>query len=280
MSDPPLLEVENLRVRLRRRTAVTPRGAHVSFALGRERLGIVGESRLRQVDDRRAPSWACPRRRTRRCAPTVSSSTAWICRALDERDMRRVRGKRIAMVMQDPKYSLNPVMTRRRADRGGLSRATSQLRRRAARAAALEMIASGADPRSRAVYCRYPHQVSGGMGQRVMIAMMLVAEPGAADRGRADLGARCRRRQRQVLALHRRRWSPDAAWGIIFVSHDLELVASFCDRVLVMYAGRVVDACRADRAHPTRLLASIRDDGKRLPYTRIPLLDARFGLDP
>ena len=117
------------------------------------------------------------------------------------------------------------------------------------------------------VYGLYPHEVSGGMGQRVMIAMMLIADPDLliADEPTSalDVGV-----QEQVLAimddLVRRR-----GMGLILISHNLHLVSSFCDRVLVMYAGRVVETCDAGELasarHPyTRgLLASLPELGRR-----------------
>src|SRR5262249_57330044 len=100
------------------------------------------------------------------------------------------------------------------------------------------------------VYHHYPHQVSGGMGQRVMIAMMLIPEPDIliADEPTSALDVTV---QLQVLAivdeLVTRR-----GMGLIFISHDLKLVASFCDRALIMYAGRVVEACQASELSSAR----------------------------
>ena len=124
------------------------------------------------------------------------------------------------------------------------------------------------------VYDLYPHEVSGGMGQRVMIAMMLIAEPGHADRRRADLGARRDRAARRCSRIIDELVS-ERGMGLIFISHDLRLVSSFCDRVLVMYAGQVVEELPAGRARatpsiPTRAACStacrrIGDDRHPLP---------------
>jgi len=136
-----------------------------------------------------------------------------------------------------------------------------------ARMAALEMLEAVRIRDPERVYALYPHQVSGGMGQRVMIAMMLIADPDLliADEPTSalDVGV-----QEQVLAimddLVRRR-----GMGLILISHNLHLVSSFCDRVLVMYAGRVVETCTtgelAGARHPyTRgLLASLPELGRR-----------------
>src|SRR3546814_144761 len=117
------------------------------------------------------------------------------------------------------------------------------------------------------VYGAYPHEVSGGMGQRVMIAMMLIPDPDLliADEPTSALDVTV---QMQVLAIIDDLVTT-RGMGLIFISHDLNLVASFCDRVAIMYAGRIVETCRASElsqaSHPyTRgLLASaprIADD--------------------
>ncbi len=109
--------------------------------------------------------------------------------SLDERGFRRLRGKRVAMILQDPKYSLDPVMSvgHQIAE---THRCHFRSSAKAARAAALEMLEAVHIRDPERVYALYPHQVSGGMGQRVMIAMMLIAGPDLSDRRRADLGAR------------------------------------------------------------------------------------------
>jgi peptide/nickel transport system ATP-binding protein len=157
------------------------------------------------------------------------------------RGLRRLRGRRIALVMQDPKFSLNPVMTIGQqigeALRGsGLSRSE----RRDRVMAMLEAVQIR-DPGR--VASAYPHELSGGMGQRAMIAMMLAAEPELliADEPTSALDVTV---QAEVLAilddLVTRR-----GMGLIFISHDLRLVSRFCDRVAVMYAGRILETCRA-----------------------------------
>jgi len=100
------------------------------------------------------------------------------------------------------------------------------------------------------VYGLYPHEVSGGMGQRIMIAMMLIPEPALliADEPTSALDVTV---QRQILAilddLVTRR-----GMGLIFISHDLELVSAFCDRVIIMYAGRIMEVCDAKDLHQSR----------------------------
>jgi peptide/nickel transport system ATP-binding protein len=194
--------------------------------------------------------------------------------ALDERGFRRLRGKKVAMILQDPKYSLDPVMSvgQQIAE---THRCHFRSSAKAARAAALDMLAAVHIRDPERVYALYPHQVSGGMGQRVMIAMMLIAGPDLliADEPTSALDVTV---QHQVLAimddLVRSR-----GMGLILISHNLHLVSSFCDRVLVMYGGRVVETCAAGEltkaSHPyTRgLLTSLPELGRRraeLPQLR------------
>jgi peptide/nickel transport system ATP-binding protein len=192
----------------------------------------------------------------------------------DAATMRAVRGRRIAMVMQDPKYSLNPVMTVGAQIREAY-RAHARVSRVQAKQRALDMLAAVRIRDPERVYHCHPHEVSGGMGQRVMIAMMLVGGPDIliADEPTSALDVTV---QMQVLAILDDLVS-ERGLGLIFISHDLNLVASFCDRVLIMYAGQVVESCAAgelQRArHPyTRgLLAALpRIDGGsgRLPVLR------------
>jgi peptide/nickel transport system ATP-binding protein len=174
--------------------------------------------------------------------------------AASEADMRSIRGERIAMVMQDPKFSLNPVMTvgNQIAEAYRVHTAAGQ---REARERTLEMLNAVKIRDPARVYDLYPHEVSGGMGQRIMIAMMLIPDPDLliCDEPTSALDVTV---QMQVLAILDDLVSK-RGMGLIFISHDLNLVASFCDRVVIMYAGRIVETCRA------RDLAQARH-----PYTK------------
>ncbi len=275
MTDKPVLQVEDLHVRFPTRTGLVEAVRGISFAVGREKLGIVGESGSGKSMTGRAVLKLVPypgEVQARRIA-----FDGLDLQALSEREMRRIRGKRISMVMQDPKFSLNPVMTVgeqvAEAYRIHTGAAPAEARRRT-----LEMLAAVRIRDPERVYDLYPHEVSGGMGQRVMIAMMLIPDPDLliADEPTSALDVTV---QMQVLAiiddLVTRR-----GMGLIFISHDLGLVASFCDRIVIMYAGRIVETCKASElhraSHPyTRgLLASaprIDDDREMLPtLTRDP----------
>jgi peptide/nickel transport system ATP-binding protein len=169
------------------------------------------------------------------------------------------------MVMQDQKYSLNPVMTVGKQIREAY-RAHARTSRAQAERRALDVLAAVRIRDPERVYHCYPHEVSGGMGQRVMIAMMLVGDPDIliADEPTSALDVTV---QMQVLAILDDLVG-ERGLGLIFISHDLGLVASFCDRVLIMYAGRVLETCAARELHRARhpytrgLLAALpRTDG-------------------
>jgi peptide/nickel transport system ATP-binding protein len=189
--------------------------------------------------------------------------------SIDERAMREIRGARISMVMQDPKFSLNPVMTVGRQIREAC-RAHAKVGHAEARRRTLAMLEAVRIRDPERVYHCYPHEVSGGMGQRVMIAMMLVGDPDIliADEPTSALDVTV---QMQVLAILDDLVTA-RGMGLILISHDLNLVASFCDRVLIMYAGRVVETCRASELHEAEhpytrgLLAALpRIDGGHAP---------------
>ena len=250
MSTNPLLVVEDLRVAFPGRDGALVEAVRgVSFTLGRERLGIVGESGSGKSQTGRAilgltaPEGIATAKRLEfggvdllNCPPS---------------QRRALRGGRIAMVLQDPKFSLNPVMTIG-AQIVETLRAHTRVSGSEAKKRALAALESVRIDNPERVYKLYPHEVSGGMGQRAMIAMMLIAEPDIliADEPTSALDVTV---QLQVLSIL------DAlvlerGMGLILVSHDLRLVSSFCDRILVMYAGRVVEELAAgglaDAKHP------------------------------
>ncbi len=273
-----LLEVKNLRVTFDTETGQVQAVRGVSFSLGHERLGIVGESGSgKTMTGRAVLRLIRPPGRIEADAMTFDGQDILHCsdremRALrgkrigmvmqdpkyslnpvmtvgrqltegSDREMRALRGKRIGMVMQDPKYSLNPVMTVGRQLTEGL-RLRDGLGRADATAKAIAALDAVQIRDPKRVMDAYPHELSGGMGQRVMIAMMLIPEP--------DL-------------------------LIAFISHDLRLVARFCDRVLVMHKGLVVEEIEAanllDAKHPyTKGLLNClpRIGGPRGP---LPVLD-------
>ena len=242
-----LLEVENLWVRFPIRQGIFDAVRGVSFVLERERLGIVGESGSGKSMTGRAIL-----RLIRK--PGIVEADAIRLEGrnlleLSEPEMRKVRGQKISMVMQDPKFSLNPVMTigNQIMEAYLLHNNTSKAQARAKAIAMLEAV-SIRDPER--VMRAYPHEVSGGMGQRIMIAMMLIQDPQIliADEPTSALDVSV---QRQVLDIMDG-LVKERGMGLIFISHDLNLVSEFCDRVLIMYAGRIVEVCDADKLHQAK----------------------------
>ncbi len=261
-----LLEIEDLRVTFHTAKGDVEAVRGVSFALDRgERLGVVGESGSGKSQTGRAILGLTDRRATvtaRRLAFDGQELTA-----LRPRARARLRGARISMILQDPKYSLNPVMTVGRQIAEAI-RAHHRVSRAEATRRMHAMLEDVHIRDPERVARAYPHELSGGMGQRVMIAMMMAPEPALviADEPTSALDVTV---SLQVLAvlddLIRRRGT-----GLLFISHDLPLVASYCDRVVIMYAGRVVETCAAEAlAQATH------------PYTRgllgcLPRVDARL----
>jgi len=259
----PLLDVEDLWVRFPSRQRVFDAVRGVSFTLGRERLGIVGESGSGKSMTGRAilrlirPSGIVEAKQISLEGVDLMQKT--------EKEMRSVRGQKISMVMQDPKFSLNPVMSIG-AQIIEAYRQHNKASQADAYAKSLEMLEAVSIRDADRVMRAYPHEMSGGMGQRIMIAMMLIPNPKIliADEPTSALDVSV---QRQVLDIMDK-LVKDRGMGLIFISHDLNLVADFCDRVLIMYAGRIVEICKADE------LAQAKH-----PYTRgllnsLPRLDA------
>lgn len=235
-----LLEVEDLRVSFPTRTGVVEAVRGVSFTLGRERLGIVGESGSGKSQTGRAIMGLTAEHGAIAAKKLEFSGIDLLKASRAER--RALRGNRIAMILQDPKYSLNPVMTIGRQIVETLH-THEKVSAAEARKRALDMLAAVQIRDPERVFGLYPHEVSGGMGQRAMIAMMLVAGPELliADEPTSALDVTV---QLEVLGILNRLVA-ERGMGLIFISHDLRLVSSFCDRVIVMYAGRIVEELQA-----------------------------------
>jgi peptide/nickel transport system ATP-binding protein len=247
-----LVEIRNLRIQFPTATGHSDAVRNVSLTLGQEKLGIVGESGSGKSLTARSILRLLPSN-----AVVTADKLAFdgidVLRA-DESALRRIRGARAGLILQDPKFSLKPVMTAGaqiaeawRAHRGGS--------RRLAYRAAVDLLAQVQIRDPMHVAQAYPHELSGGMGQRVMIAMMLAPDPELliADEPTSALDATV---QADILRLIEDLVSR-RGMGLILISHDLPLVSHFCDRVAVMYAGRVVEElAAADLAHA------------RHPYTR------------
>ena len=233
----PLLEVRDLSVEfpLPAGTIMPVRG--VSFTLApRERIGIVGES----GSGKSLTSLAL----MRLLPPPGRIATGEVLLAgrelttLGEREMSRVRGGKMALVYQDPMSSLNPVRTVGNQIVEAI-RAHRDVSRASARTRAIELLGEVGIPHASRRIDAYPHQFSGGMRQRVMIAMAISMEPEVliADEPTTALDVTTQARIIDLLA----RLGEERQLAVILITHDLGVAASFCDGVHVMYAGRIVE---------------------------------------
>lgn len=261
-SSGPLCELDNLRVGFTRHDgqfAPAVRGVSLRVLPG-ERVGIVGESGSGKSLTGRA------------LLDLLPAAARWQADGLrlDGVDLLALRpaarralcGRKMSMILQDPKYSLNPVMTVAQQMREVFRRDAPTLGARALRERIVAALDAVGIRRAAAVADAYPHELSGGMGQRVMIAMMVSSGPRllVADEPTSALDVLVSMQVLDVLDEMIARLGT----GLVFISHDLPLVMSFCDRVCVMQNGRIVETCAA------RDLAT----SARHPYTRA-LLAAR-----
>ena len=267
----PLVEIRNLRVAFASATGVTPAVRGLSLTLGREKLGIGGESGSGKSVTGRALMRLLPGSADVQ-ADALRFGRTDILKA-PEREMRRLRGGRIGLILQDPKYSLNPVITIGRQITEAL-RQHKRVGRGEARDRALALLESVRIRDPKRVLESYPHEVSGGMGQRVMIAMMLAPEPDMliADEPTSALDSSV---QAEILRLIGD-LVDSRGMALMLISHDLPLVSHFCDRILVMYAGQVMEELKASELHKAEhpytrgLLACLPSLAR--PRGRLPVL--------
>jgi peptide/nickel transport system ATP-binding protein len=247
-SNRAILDVRDLSVSYQSQRGRTNAIRNISLTIGCEKVGIVGESGSGKSTLGRTIMGVLPESAITDGQILFNDENLL---TLPERRMRQIRGGEISMILQDPKFSLNPVM--RVGDQiSEAFLAHSHSNKTLAKKQSLELMESVRIRNPERVYKLYPHEISGGMGQRIMIAMMLVAGPKLviADEPTSALDVTVRMEVLSVLdeMVSRRHV------GLLFISHDLNLVARFCDRVLIMYAGRIVDACRScelpDSQHP------------------------------
>ena len=252
-SSEPLLSVENLRVRFwtQRGTVHAVNGISFEIAPG-ETLGIVGESGCGKSVTSLALLGILPR--AGRVARGKAVFEGRDLLALSDKELRGIRGREIAMIFQDPMSSLNPVLTIGRQIREALQ-THFDLDRREADKRAVELLDQVGIPTANARLRDYPHQFSGGMRQRAMIAMALACDPRLliADEPTTALDVTI---QAQILDLMQR-LQQETGTAVILITHDLGVVAEVADEVVVMYAGRVVEQA------PVRTLF----DEPQHPYT-------------
>jgi oligopeptide transport system ATP-binding protein len=251
----PLLSVQNLKTYFKTDSGVVKAVNNVSFDLHEgETLGVVGESGSGKSVTSLSIMGLLP------TPPAVIDPTSKIfyqgqdLLKLKDSAMRNIRGKEIAMIFQEPRTSLNPVMTIGRQITEGV-KLHLHLNDRQARTRAIELLelVGIATPEKR--LGDYPHQFSGGMCQRVMIAIALSCNPKLliADEPTTALDVTIQAQILELLKKLRR----DFGTAIILITHDLGVVAGMCDRVSVMYAGRIVETASARRIYAN----------PRMPYT-------------
>jgi peptide/nickel transport system ATP-binding protein len=266
-----LLEISDLTVHFQNDQGATEAVDHINLTIRRgEVVGLVGES----GSGKSVTSFAILRL-IRPPGRVVSGSIRFDgvdLGSLTEEEMRRIRGAKIAMVWQSPRTALNPVITvGRQISR--LLMLHGSLSARDAEKRMLEMLRLVGIPAPEKRAKQYPHQLSGGMCQRVMIAMALAASPQLllADEPTTGLDVSIAAKILDLL----RELSAKAGAAILLVTHDLGVVAEICDRVAVMHAGQVVECA------PVRELFH----NPAHPYTRalvrsIPRVDRDVALEP
>jgi len=237
-----LLEIRDLVTEFRTEQGVVRAVDGVSFKVAaRETLGVVGESGCgKSVTALSIMRLVAPPGRIASGTITYAGKDLL---ALRPAEMRAIRGNRIAMIFQEPMTSLNPVFTA--GDQVGEAvRLHQRKSRRAAREIAIEMFRLVGIPSPEARIDAYPHQLSGGMRQRVMIAMALACKPDLliADEPTTALDVTI---QAQILDLLRS-LQRELGMSILLITHDLGVVAETCDEVIVMYAGRIVERARTE----------------------------------
>ncbi len=243
MARQPLLSVEDLRVEFwtQRGTVHAVNGISFDIAPG-ETLGIVGESGCGKSVTSLALMGILPR------AGKITGGTAMFgdrdLFTLSDRELRRIRGRDIAMIFQDPMTSLNPVLTIGRQIREALE-AHFDLSKAEANRRVADLLDQVGIPSSEIRLKDYPHQFSGGMRQRAMIAMALACEPKVliADEPTTALDVTI---QAQILDLLKR-LVEDRETALMLITHDLGVVAGMCERVNVMYAGMFMETGSAEQ---------------------------------
>jgi len=262
----PVISVRDLTIRFQTPAGMINAVDHVSFDVAKGKVfGLVGESGSGKSVTALSLMRLLPQRPGGMSGQILFEGRDIV--TLPERELQRLRGRDVSMVFQEPMTSLNPIATIGRQVAEPL-RIHLGLGRRAARERSAELLAMVAIPNPRRVLDLYPHELSGGMRQRVMIAMAIACEPKLiiADEPTTALDVTT---QAQILDLLRDLQSR-LGMAIIMITHDLGVISEFADDVQVMYAGRAVERARARDLfrHPLH------------PYTRgllnsIPDIDAR-----
>lgn len=234
------LQIDDLNIQFATRNGPVHALRGVSFDLGPERLGIVGESGSGKSTIGRAIMGLLPHTAQVTAKQFRLGDTDLL--SASEKTFRSLRGGKVGLVMQDARYALNPV-TSVGAQITEAFTLHQGLRGCAAKEAAIDLLAQVRIMDPATVFDQFPHQISGGMGQRVMIAIALAGAPDVliADEPTSALDASVRARFLELLET----LVSERNMALILISHDIDLVAGFCDRVLVMYGGQIMEECTA-----------------------------------
>jgi peptide/nickel transport system ATP-binding protein len=277
MNEPPILSVRSLSVYPGPERLSRPLVDSISFDVGAERVALVGESGSGKSLTARA-LLGLLRKPLEPSAERLDFAGENLLR-LTPRQWADQRGSNMALILQDPRYALNPVL-----NIGQQLEEVLRIHRRMSSGERRDRIAdmlSSVGLSAQSVLHAYPHQLSGGMGQRVMLAMMLMNGPRllVADEPTSALDVELRDQVLELMLslVETRRM------GLLLISHDLHQVARYCERVLVMYRGRIVDQSSAAdlsrSSHPyTRTLWSCKPSG-RTYGSRLPVLDRSWDMD-
>ncbi|KAB2334914.1 ABC transporter ATP-binding protein [Cytobacillus depressus] len=238
MNKLPILEINDLKVSFFSGTKFVPAINGISFSLKEgEILGIVGESGSGKSVTSLATMGLIP------CPPGKIENGEILFEGRDltgisEKEWRKIRGNKISMIFQEPMTSLNPLFTIGNQLMEGIKLHTS-LSKAEAKMRCIELLRLVGIPRAEGILKEYPHQLSGGMRQRVMIAMAMVCNPKVliADEPTTALDVTI---QAQILALMKD-LNEKTNTSIILITHDLGVVAEICERVIVMYSGQIVE---------------------------------------
>ncbi|MED1796521.1 ABC transporter ATP-binding protein [Brevibacillus nitrificans] len=235
---PPVLEVKGLTTQFSARKKAVTVVDQVDFSVQKgETLGIVGESGCGK-----SVTSLSIMRLLGKNGKVVAGSVLFEGKdilELEEKEMRTIRGNRLAMIFQEPMTSLNPVLTIGRQI-GEVLKLHTSLGQEERKRRVIELIAQVGIPRAQEIYSEYPHRLSGGMRQRVMIAMAMACRPQLliADEPTTALDVTI---QAQMLGLIRE-MRKETGMSVMLITHDLGVIAEMCDRVLVMYAGQVIES--------------------------------------
>ncbi|MCM3489820.1 ABC transporter ATP-binding protein [Alkalihalophilus marmarensis] len=270
----PIIEVKDLEVTFKTQEGNLKIVDHVSFSVNKgETLGIVGESGCgKSVTSLSLMGLLPPIAKVTNGSIKLKDKELV---GLKKRQYRSIRGKEIAMIFQEPMTSLNPVYTIGQ-QLMELIRNHNSISKKDARKHAIKMLDLVGIPRSDELIDEYPHQLSGGMRQRVMIAMAMSCDPEVlvADEPTTALDVTIQAQILELMAGLQKK----IGMSMILITHDLGVVAEVCDRVVVMYAGQVVEECSIEKlfsnpSHPYTqgLLSSVPNlDEEKKKLSSIP----------